>query len=155
MAFGGLTEDGPSQTIAESQIRTYTVLILREELKLILMNVCCRIFVCLTEDNNVAQQKVSPLLLEAIPCWTDVQKVVNAVVDVEKRPFAFFIVMVDKSILCCVPPDDPSKAVERRVIRVQISVGAEPKEAFTMAEKEGRDATRQVLKGKSRLDVGR
>ena len=135
MAFGGLTEEGPSQPVAESQVGTYPVVILREELKLILMNVCRRIFVCLTEDNNVAQQKVSPLLLKAVPCWTDVQKVVNAVVDTEKRPFTFFIVMVDKSILCCVPPDNPSKAVERRVIRVQIPEGAEPSEAFTMVEK--------------------
>jgi hypothetical protein len=65
MAFGGLTEDGPSQTIAESQVRTDPVVILREELKLILMNVCRRIFAYLTEDSNVAQQKVSPLLLKA------------------------------------------------------------------------------------------
>jgi hypothetical protein len=50
MAFGGLTEEGPSQSVAESQVRTYPVLILREELKLILMNICRGIFVCLTEN---------------------------------------------------------------------------------------------------------
>jgi hypothetical protein len=37
MTFGWLTEQGPSQAIAESQVGTYPVLILREEFKLILM----------------------------------------------------------------------------------------------------------------------
>jgi len=74
MAFGGLTEDRPSESVAESQVRTYPVLILREELNFILMNICRGIFVCLTEDYNVAKQEISPLLLKTIPRWTDVQK---------------------------------------------------------------------------------
>ena len=74
MAFGGLTEDRPSESVAESQVRTYPVLILREELNFILMNICRGIFVCLTEDYNVAKQEISPLLLKTISRWTDVQK---------------------------------------------------------------------------------
>jgi len=94
-------------------------------------------------------------LLKAIPRWTDVQKVVIAVINAEKRPFTFFIVMVDESILCGVLPDDPGKAVERRVIRVQVPVGPKSKQAFTVGENSGWGAARQIFKGKIRVDVGR
>src|SRR5260370_10050163 len=107
------------------------------------MNICRGIFVWLTEGYNVAKQEISPLLLKTIPCWTDVQKGVNAVVNAEKRPFTFFIVMVDESILCGVLPDDPGKAVERRVIRVQRPQVPRSKQAFaTGGEVLGRGAAR-------------
>jgi len=63
--------------------------------------------------------------------------------------------MVDKSILCGVPSDDPGKAVERRVIGVQIPVGPKSKQSFTVVEMQARGAARQILEGKIRVDVGR
>ena len=89
MAFGGLTKERPSKPVIKGQIRTYTVLILGEEFEFILVNVYDGICVGLTKDDNVAKQKVSPLLLKAIARGTDVQKVVNAIVDAKSDPSLF------------------------------------------------------------------
>jgi len=155
MAFGWLTEQGPSQAIAESQVGTYPVLILREEFKLILMDIRGGIFVCLIEDCNIAKQEVSPLLLKATARWTDVQKAVNAVIDAEKCPFTFFFFLLDKSILCGVLPDNPGHVIEGRVVGVQIAVGSKSKDLFTVVEIQARGTTGQILKRKVGVNVRR
>src|SRR5260370_34299649 len=59
MTFGWLTEQGPSQAVAECQIRRYARLILREEFKLILRNIRGERFLCLSEDYSNDRKKLS------------------------------------------------------------------------------------------------
>jgi hypothetical protein len=94
------------------------------------------------------------LLLKAVPRRADVQKVVTAIVGTVECPFVLFVVMIDHSIFCGVLLDDPGKAVECRVIGIQIPVWAKSKQAFSI-EKQRRNTPRQILESQIGVDVGR
>jgi hypothetical protein len=139
LAFGRLAEEGPTQTIAESQVRTDSVFILGKEFELVLTNNCPGVCVGLSREDDVAEKEVGPFLLKAVSGWPNILEGVMTVVLPEKRSFVFLVVIVGETILCDVPADDPRQVVENRMVRVQITVGTESRQAFAVIEKEIRN----------------